>query len=97
MSGFWSNWRVCFLGNLLNLMLKFFAGGDEFGNCHVRTECLIEFVPPFNLEFSEETHWKFICNTVVLRNFVTPAENSWDLEFFVELYFLHIMQSFSLK
>ena len=90
MSEFWSYGRVCCLNNLLNLMLKFFTGGDEFGNCHVRTECLIEFVPPFNLEFSEETHWKFISNTVVLSNFVTPAENPWDLEFFVELDCLHI-------
>jgi len=95
--GFWSCWRVDFLSNLLNLMLKFFPCGDEFSNSCFRTECLIEFVPPFNLELSEETHWKFVCNTVVLSDFITPAEDPWNLEFFVKLHRLYIVQSFGLE
>ena len=79
------------LDNLLNMMLEFFSGGEEFSNCCVRIESLIKFVPPFNFEFSKETHRKFVGNTIMLSNSVTPTENPWNLEFSVELYCLDIV------
>ena len=58
---------------MLDLILKSFASGDELGDCCIRTYCLVEFIPPFDFEFSEEAYWEFISSTVMLSNLVAPA------------------------